>query len=440
MRTIRQLQKAVSAAERAGKSAVWCTTERGESGALAMALHGTIRPSRHGAEAGLMVVRDRALLQQHQQHALVRQVLRLDGERDLGKALAFLARRYGANTRCDHALSQLAAELVGLCGYEEASGEERKKDTDEVDGSTQTGDETHGGDRSSGEVPDSQSQSGGDRSSGEVPDSQSQSGEPQADTRAEAQKALRKTRRAQQRHGNGRGRGGFAAFGTLDRSLVRRARAALAALARAGASAVSARYDHTELVKRLVSHRPLLPARREETGRPVILVIADVSGSCASFAAPACDVAQACGALGVPGADVVTVRCYNVWEVQEVRVNHRPMAFDAAQIATPGAFADWIARTVGGQIEVVIGLGDSDEYTTYESFANLPSVERMIWLDNYGSKRLENTPTRRQRIAANWRGEGGGAFAPAANRKLTYMVGCGNAEAMVVGVEKALLS
>lgn len=375
------------------------------------------------------------LLQQHAQHRLVQKVMCFIQERSTPKLLSLLARRYGAHMPLHDALHALVADMQHLCGIaiatdevDAAVREARKKDTSEVDGSTQTGDETHGGDSASGEVPDGHS--GGGASPPHI-----------ADTAGESRQSLKKAMRQQQRQ-TAKGGGSSAAeavFGDLDRGLVKRAKAAFAALVSAGASGYSPRYDHQQLVERLFSHRSLQAARREETGRPVILVIADVSGSCASFADPACRVAQACGASGIPGADIVTVRVTNIWSVEEVRINNQPVHPADAQIASPAAFADWLTRTCGNPLEVVIGLGDSDEFDTYEEFASQPHVERLIWLDNYGCNRQNNTPTPRRVIAAGWHGENGGTFAaPMARRKLTYLIGCGDADAMVRGLERAI--
>lgn len=43
------------------------------------------------------------------------------------------------------------------------------------------------------------------------------------------------------------------------------------------------RLDAQEFCERLIAHRPLYPARLEEEARPAVLVLPDVSGSCAGF-------------------------------------------------------------------------------------------------------------------------------------------------------------
>lgn len=342
--------------------------------------------------------------------------------RSLTRMVALCGRRFGGNALFQQSVLQvLREELQHAAQSDEPHKEERKKETEEVNGATQTGDETHGGDSASGEVPDGVSQSGDAAPDSDAPEMGAKAKDAQAQMRREMRKAVRQARQR-----GSPGSGATAEFKAAQMSLVRQCQAALATLTSAGADEQGPRWDAQQLVERLKTYRPLPPARKYESARPIILVIADVSGSCAPFSEDACAVAQAAAALGVGEAAVVTVRVTNVWCVEEVRINGRVVSYQPDNVVTPDTFARWVGTKVGGNLQAVIGLGDSDEESSYQAFAAIETVQRVIWIDNYDCNRIGRAE---RRNLGNWP-------RPLA-AKLQYFVGAGNASAMVGALRQA---
>ena len=203
----------------------------------------------------------------------------------------------------------------------------------------------------------------------------------------------------------------------VDPLLLRLARKRLADLVGDAAQDSGPRYNWPEFCVRLRTHRDPRRARREEVGRPVLWVLADVSGSCSPFAWPALQVAKACGRLGVPGADVVVISHSNGYPAG-VEVNGRPYTTtlpDRYHEILPWFQA--VARRYPP--EVVVALGDWDAAGVYGELARLPEVQRLLWLDNYGCSRgpLDQTAWARERLRQR-------GVPKAALQKVRYVDGC----------------
>jgi len=290
---------------------------------------------------------------------------------------ARLAARYGPDT--------LLAEAV--------KREARPKGTDEVAPATQKEDgDLHGGDGASGEVDHPVPQCG----EGEVEHSLPQS----------EKESCRSPRRSPE---------AFASLGKADApppDEVRRVRAAMAQLLSFGQGETSPRWDTSELVKRLISRRPLWPARRDEEGRPSILVLPDVSGSCYAIASASLRLARAVALLGVSGAEVVIVSHANGWPYEIQVGTSAPMKVRiSADFAAITGFYHRLIKT--HTVEAVVAVGDSDAEDVYSWLAGQPRISRLIWLDNSFCRQLERP---RRSPLTRW---------PApARQKTTRLVGC----------------
>ena len=292
--------------------------------------------------------------------------------------LARLAARYGPDT--------LLAEAV--------KREARPKGTDEVAPATQKEDgDLHGGDGASGEVDHPVPQCG----EGEVEHSLPQS----------EKESCRSPRRSPE---------AFASLGKADApppDEVRRVRAAMAQLLSFGQGETSPRWDTSELVKRLISRRPLWPARRDEEGRPSILVLPDVSGSCYAIARESLRLARAVALLGVPGAEVLIVSHVN-GKPHEIQVGTSAPIVEVSVSEEFAALTGFYQRLIKTyMVEAVVAVGDSDAEDVYRWLSSHPAISRLVWLDNSFCRRLE-----RPRISPLTR------WPSPAREKTTHLVGC----------------
>ena len=145
----------------------------------------------------------------------------------------------------------------------------------------------------------------------------------------------------------------------------------------------------SKLVQRMVSHRPLPGALKEDVckGRPVTLFLPDISPSCAAQAQISCDIANAAGHAGVAGSDVLVFPhsngCVEADEDQSYTpwFNGRPILNNVENVAK--LFDQLIQGESKYKIRVVICIGDHDALRTYRDVANLPDLTNLIWLHNY---------------------------------------------------------
>ena len=316
--------------------------------------------------------------------------------------LARLAARYGPDAPLAEAVKR----------------EARPKGTDEVAPATQQEDgDLHGGDGASGEVDQPVSPSG----EGEAETSVPPSGEGEVETsvpqsgESDVERPLPQIGKERYRSPR-RSPEAFASLGKADApppDEVRRVRAAMAQLiAFGGQGETSPRWDTSELIKRLISRRPLWPARRDEEGRPSILVLPDVSGSCYAIARESLRLARAVALLGVPGAEVLIVSHVN-GQPREIQVGtSAPIEVSVSEEFA--AITDFYQRLIQAHmVEAVVAVGDSDAEDVYSWLAGHPAISRLVWLDNSFCRRLERP---RSSPLTRW---------PApAREKTTRLVGC----------------
>lgn len=216
----------------------------------------------------------------------------------------------------------------------------------------------------------------------------------------------------------------------IDRAIVNQARPVLASWIADGADdEQSQRWDYPELAARLLTRRDPRPARRYEHGRPALLILADISGSCSGFSNQSLLVAKAIAAQGSVGANVVIVTHSNGCP-EDVSVNNRPHPelltgleqeyYNASIYMT---FYQKLAAQFG--ISHVIALGDHDAVDVYAVLATSAEIQSFVWLDNHGcnnySPRLDAPTTTR-----------------AAKAAIRYVIGCKDATEFLRGLRVAL--
>jgi hypothetical protein len=227
-----------------------------------------------------------------------------------------------------------------------------------------------------------QPQEGGNQGSDDCPAHQKKWGKKFSKTEISASKAEVSTR-ANNSHGGVTAK--LQKFG-INTKLVQLCRQRLSLLVGDSNLEHSYRRDYAEFCVRLKTYRNPSSARKEEEGRPAILIMADVSGSCSSFSEQSVAVARAASQLGVPGADVLVLTHSNGIP-EELEHN--------GKIQTIGDVDDlfWYEALIQRfNIKVVIALGDWDAVDCYLLIALNPIVERLIWLDRgYASQVRDST-------------------------------------------------
>lgn len=199
----------------------------------------------------------------------------------------------------------------------------------------------------------------------------------------------------------------------------------------------SPRWDYPPLAARLLTRRSPYPARKEELGRPVLLVLADVSGSCASFSEQSLLVAKAIALQGVPGCDVLVVSHSNGYP-EACEINGKPLPagqYQRYKRIADGRGASYRSDGVEGNVAFytamiadytvthVIALGDHDAVDVYTMLAENSEV---VWLDNYAcnyhAPRIEKPEVQKAAILA----------------KIRYVTGCKGAPAFLLGLRVAI--
>jgi hypothetical protein len=197
-------------------------------------------------------------------------------------------------------------------------------------------------------------------------------------------------------------------------------------------------YDSRRLVKRLLVKRPLPNALKEDviSGRPVTLILPDVSPSCAAQAQDACDIANAAGYAGVSGSDVLVLPHSNGCIDEHVDAympwfNGRPV--DVRGTALTTLFRNITTGKSSYKIRVVIAVGDHDAADMYEQLAGLQQVTRLIWLHNDSGRR---SGTRNRVIKSP--PEDCPGWVPDSLKKLSLIWGCHNQRRMLKGLALSL--
>ena len=231
----------------------------------------------------------------------------------------------------------------------------------------------------------------------------------------------------------------------IEPRIVSQARAALSRLLEGGESEFGPRWDWVEFCKRLKSGRSVYPAHKEEEGRPAILVLADVSGSCSGFSDESVIVAKSVATLGMSGADIIVVAHSNGYP-EEYQVNK--VGIDISPWPGRDTVIAWYADILKHyDVQVVVALGDWDAEWLYCQLAESGQVKKFIWLDNWSSTVLPQPVLRRdlfERGASNdmvayespWHFST--EWSREAQQKTRYVVGCSDAADFVVGLEIAL--
>jgi hypothetical protein len=194
-----------------------------------------------------------------------------------------------------------------------------------------------------------------------------------------------------------------------DPSLVRELRRIFAQIMRGGEAEPSAHWHAARVALKTAGYlRSWTPHdRRLESGRPAMLVLADVSGSMNAFAEAVVALASAAAQLGVSGADVVVVVHANGYplelQVNAQRVQRVPRMDDDAVLR----FYEHLLRRYA--IRAIIAAADWDAEWLYRWLAEQSSIERVFWLDvycsSYGDPRVCEFPPRwmDESDAAVWR-------------------------------------
>jgi len=148
-----------------------------------------------------------------------------------------------------------------------------------------------------------------------------------------------------------------------------------------GQNRTGPRWNIRELVRCIQLHRPLTPAARyEDEGRPALLVLVDVSGSCSGFTDDSLPVAAAAGLTGSVGAPVVVLSHSNGYPVTLYYHGHEHDDLFRSSEA-PLQFYQRLFQQFN--FSVVIALGDLDAAEEYLWMIHQRCVERFILIDNY---------------------------------------------------------
>ncbi len=194
-----------------------------------------------------------------------------------------------------------------------------------------------------------------------------------------------------------------------DPRLVRELRRIFAQITQGGETEPSAHWDAARVALKTAGYlRSWTPHdRRLESGRPAMLVLADVSGSMSAFAEEVVALASAAAQLGVSGADVVVVVHANGYPLElQLNAQHLqrvPRMDDDAVLR----FYERLLRRYA--VRTVITAADWDGEWLYRWLAEQPHIERVFWLDvycsSYGEPRVREFPPRwmDESDAAAWR-------------------------------------
>ena len=245
-----------------------------------------------------------------------------------------------------------------------------------------------------------------------------------------AASSAREVHRALKKYG---GRYGTLGAARVSPTIVRQVRRALERLVSFGQYQDGPRLDAQEFCERLIAHRPLYPARLEEEARTAVLVLPDVSGSCAGFSDRTLIVAKAAAELGVHGADVIVVAHSNGYP-QEFKINNQKEK-ETSDYEIEGRNSDalefYASLLKRYRVEVVVAMGDGDAEWLYELLASLPAVHHFVWLDNWSCNNLPE-PQDRTSLLPGLHG-----WPRRLLHKTTYIVGCDTEEHFIAGLEQA---
>jgi hypothetical protein len=215
-------------------------------------------------------------------------------------------------------------------------------------------------------------------------------------------------------------------------SLIRRLRRALSFLVSyEGQEQPSYRWNWAKFLTRLKSRQnpAVSSARKQESGRPAILILPDVSGSCSGFCYETLIVSKYLARLGMTGSDIIVISHSNGLPL-EIQKGGSPRPLQGF------SYHDGFERTLEffkkiiseNNIQLVVALGDWDASWLYKG---LSEKMRVVWLDNYAcnytSPKISNKRFRedfQRRFGEN-------------PQNMIYIYGCKDAVDFATGLEIA---
>jgi hypothetical protein len=194
------------------------------------------------------------------------------------------------------------------------------------------------------------------------------------------------------------------------------------------------RWDYKKVSARIASLQTFkIKDRKNETGRPAIAVLPDVSGSMVSFTWEVLEFAKVLGELGVPGAEVVIIPHSNGWP-DDLLVNNRRRKLDAPVRSGGEAqqeLKEWYQNIFKRyDVKVVVIAADWDGEWLYHWMAENLQI-KIFWCDVWSSSRFAPTVVD---FPPRWVGKID--WSRSAVKKVKYAFGCGNVVDFIVALEK----
>jgi hypothetical protein len=228
-------------------------------------------------------------------------------------------------------------------------------------------------------------------------------------------------------------------------SLVSKARRVFARLvSEFGEGEEGPRWDYKKISTRIASFQNWrVSDRKKERGRPAIAVLPDVSGSMEMFAEQVLELSKILMALGVPGAEVITVPQSNGIPI-ELWVNRKKV--ETVHIDSVKSNDEWLEPELKWycnvfkkfNVKVVVLAADWDGEFIYLKLAQRLDV-KIYWLDvvkscpGGGIKVADKFPPEwRSSVTLDWDAE--------AAKKVTYVCGCCDIVDFIRGLELAIRS
>jgi hypothetical protein len=225
-------------------------------------------------------------------------------------------------------------------------------------------------------------------------------------------------------------------YGIPPKALVERARQVFARLvSEYGEGNEGPRWDYKKVSTRIASYQNRrVSDRKKEVGRPAIAVLPDTSGSMSEFANQVLELSKVLMALGVPGAEVITVVQSNGYPL-ELWVNNKKIeSFDYYQWERDDVY-NWYKDIFRcWNVKVVILAADWDGEWLYVQLAEEMSI-KIYWLDVYLSSKVY--PTLAKQFPPKWDSM---KWSIMAIKKIKYVYGCRDAVDFVKGLELAIRS
>jgi hypothetical protein len=226
-------------------------------------------------------------------------------------------------------------------------------------------------------------------------------------------------------------------YGIPPRELINRARRVFARLvSEYGEGEEGPRWDYKKVSTRIASYQNWrVSDRKKESGRPAIAVLPDVSGSMAKFASQVLELSKALMALGISGAEVITIVQSNGYPL-ELWVNGKKLeSFDYYQWDQSEKVLEWYKEVFRcWNVKVVVLAADWDGAWLYSLMAEDKDISRIYWLDVYLSSKVY--PTLAKQFPPRW--AQGMKWSITTTKKIRYVYGCRDAMDFIKGLELAM--